>query len=331
MLLPGSRGSLEIRTGALACLAALLFLGCARLDSSIVGHYSGDLALQDWRTIAKMNQPERGEILRIVDAGRSNTLSNHIVVVRSRELPHRHNRHDSTVMLLQGRGTIVIGKESKRVRPGAVLFIPRGTIHHFTNGARKPSVALVVFSPPFDGQDREVVRPPAAPAATPTEREPIVPAPGPDEGGSGTDEGAPVVEQAPATEAGPLPTGPPDAVDAPEVPPESRLPGEPPEEGGVADKPRPSPGAVIESEAAPEPRMEPPDLETDAPEPETGEVEPEAGAPESEEGAVESEAGTPESETGEAGPEGGAMESEEGEVEWEEDAQEPEEDALPET
>ena len=146
-------------------LLVLLLMGCTAKDSTIVGHYPGPMALQDWRTIASANQPQRGEILRIVDAGRSESLSNHIVIVRSRELPHRHNRHDSTVTILEGRGTMVVGKEKRRVRAGSVLFIPRGTVHNYTNESEKSTVALVVFAPPFDGQDREVVRP--SPEAVP--------------------------------------------------------------------------------------------------------------------------------------------------------------------
>lgn len=149
----------RVRGVVAGVLLALVLMGCAAKDATIVGHYPGPMALQDWRTIASTNQPQRGEILRIVDAGRSESLSNHIVIVRSRELPHRHNRHDSTITILEGRGTMVIGKEKRRVNAGSVLFIPRGTVHHYTNESKKPSVALVVFAPPFDGQDREVVRP----------------------------------------------------------------------------------------------------------------------------------------------------------------------------
>lgn len=151
-------GNLNSKCCVLLALA-MLAAGCARMDSTIVGHYPGPLALQDWRTIASANQPQRGEIVRIVDAGRSDSLSNHFVIIRSRELPHRHLRHDSTVVVLEGQGTMTIGKEVKKVRPGAVIFIPRGTVHGFQNDGDRPAVALVVYAPPFDGQDREIVRP----------------------------------------------------------------------------------------------------------------------------------------------------------------------------
>jgi mannose-6-phosphate isomerase-like protein (cupin superfamily) len=257
--LPGSRVRLEIRPGVFLGLAALLFLGCARLDSSMVGHYPGDLALQDWRTIAKLNRPARGEILRIVDAGRSDTLSNHIVVIQSHELPHRHNRHDATVVLLQGRGTIVIGKERRQVRPGAVLFIPRGTIHHFTNTARGPSVALVVFAPPFDGKDREILYRPPAPAGP----EPLAPSAEPEGGVVG--EGVTPPGGTAAKKSIAAPAGPPDAGNAPEAPREPVLPGKPTEGGALPDRPRSSPGAVIGNGAAPGPEAGAPAREAEEP------------------------------------------------------------------
>ncbi|MDP3939599.1 MAG: cupin domain-containing protein [Deltaproteobacteria bacterium] len=152
-----TRHSVLSTAAAAVLVLGLLVLGCATTDSTIVGSYSGTLAFQDWRTIARTNQPRRGEIVRIVDAGRSDALSNHFVIVRSRELPHRHLRHDSTVVILEGEGTMTIGKEKKKVRPGAVIFIPRGRVHSFENDGDNPAVALVVYAPPFDPQDRELV------------------------------------------------------------------------------------------------------------------------------------------------------------------------------
>lgn len=138
---------------------ALLAAGCSHMDSTIVGSFPGPLALQDWRTIARTNEPARGEVARMVNAGGSEAFSNYFVIIRSRELPHRHLRHDATVVILEGHGTMTIGKEEKRVGPGAVIFIPRGTVHHFRNDGDRPTVALVVYAPPYDRGDREIVQP----------------------------------------------------------------------------------------------------------------------------------------------------------------------------
>jgi len=184
----------------------LLALGCRSPDPTILGYYPGELAVQNWRTIAAANLPGRGEILRVVDAGRSGALSNHIVIVQSRELPHRHNKHDATVVLLRGTGTMVVGKERKRIHAGAVMFVPRGTVHYFSNEGKKPAVALAVYAPPFDGKDFEIVRiqeakpapKPAAPAAAPPST--AVPQ------GEGSPQAAP--PGAPALPAAPVPEQP---------------------------------------------------------------------------------------------------------------------------
>ncbi len=206
---PAKGGRAGIRLGRIidvtklgpALVAGLFVLGCRSPDPTILGYYPGELAVQNWRTIAAANRPGRGEILRVVDVGRSNVLSNHIVIVQSRELPHRHNTHDSTVVLLRGTGTMVIGKERKKIHAGAVMFIPRGTVHYFANEGKKPAVALAIYAPPFDGKDREIVRtweetpaskikPSVPPAATP----PAAVAP----------HGAQPAQPAPATPAAPV-------------------------------------------------------------------------------------------------------------------------------
>jgi mannose-6-phosphate isomerase-like protein (cupin superfamily) len=140
-----------------ALVAGVFLAGCGTTDTRIVGQFPGSGALQDWRAIANTNRPQRGEILKIVELGRSEALSNHLAIVQSRELPHRHNRHDATVTILRGNGTMTIGAEERRVRAGAVIFIPRGAVHHYSNEGDDPTVALVVYAPPFDGHDREIV------------------------------------------------------------------------------------------------------------------------------------------------------------------------------
>jgi mannose-6-phosphate isomerase-like protein (cupin superfamily) len=211
-------------TLGLALVAGLCAFGCQSPDPTILGYYPGELTVQNWRTIAAANRPGRGEILRVVDAGHSNALSNHIVIIQSRELPHRHKTHDATVVLLRGTGTMVVGKERKKIHAGAVMFIPRGTVHYFTNEGKEPAVALAIYAPPFDGKDREIVRteeekpaPKSKPSAPPPATRPAAAAP------SGTQPGQP-------------------AATAPAVP----APGQPP-------RPQPSPGAVINDQRPPAP------------------------------------------------------------------------------
>jgi mannose-6-phosphate isomerase-like protein (cupin superfamily) len=91
---------------------------------------------------------------RVVEIGRDAGTSHHVAAVRAAEKPHRHDHHDQLVMIARGHGTMRIGDDSRPVGEGSFLYVPRGTVHAFANTSGEPSVAYVVYSPPFDGADR---------------------------------------------------------------------------------------------------------------------------------------------------------------------------------
>lgn len=95
-----------------------------------------------------------GENQRVVEIGRDAHTSHHVVSIRDRETPHRHDRHDLTVVILEGWGTMKIGEEERRVGQGSIVYVPRGTAHAFRNLSDAPAVAYAVYSPAFDGKDR---------------------------------------------------------------------------------------------------------------------------------------------------------------------------------
>ena len=95
-----------------------------------------------------------GENQRVVEIGRDAHTSHHVVSIRDRETPHRHDRHDLTVVILEGWGTMKIGDEERRVGQGSIVYVPRGTVHAFRNLSDAPAVAYAVYSPAFDGKDR---------------------------------------------------------------------------------------------------------------------------------------------------------------------------------
>jgi quercetin dioxygenase-like cupin family protein len=97
-----------------------------------------------------------GESLRAVEIARDASSSHHVVAIRDGETPHRHERHDLLVHLLEGHGTMQLGDVARRVGQGSVFWVPRGTLHAFRNGSEAPAVAYVVYFPPFDGKDRVV-------------------------------------------------------------------------------------------------------------------------------------------------------------------------------
>ena len=91
--------------------------------------------------------------IRVVTLGKGTETSHHLVQIRDREAPHLHKKHDLTVVMLKGKGYLMLGQKRIDLIRGDILFIPQGSVHYFVNTFSEPSVALAVFSPVFNGKD----------------------------------------------------------------------------------------------------------------------------------------------------------------------------------
>jgi len=100
---------------------------------------------------------ESGKTFQVTELGRDTTSSHHLVWIVDREQPHRHDTHDLVVVMLRGWGTLRMGSETKPLGAGSIVYIPRGTPHAFTNLSGAPAASYAIYSPPFDGKDRQPV------------------------------------------------------------------------------------------------------------------------------------------------------------------------------
>ena len=101
-----------------------------------------------------------GESFKVSEIGRDAYSSHHLVWIRDREVPHRHDRHDLFVVILRGHGGMTLGDSERVLGEGSILYVPRGTVHTFRNASAEPAVAYAVYVPAFDGVDRVTVRAP---------------------------------------------------------------------------------------------------------------------------------------------------------------------------
>jgi mannose-6-phosphate isomerase-like protein (cupin superfamily) len=97
-----------------------------------------------------------GEDLRVEELARDAATSHHVVAIRDRETPHRHDRHDLLVVVIEGHGFMRLGDAERPVGEGSILYVPRGTLHAFRNAGAAPAVAYAVYLPAFDGRDRVI-------------------------------------------------------------------------------------------------------------------------------------------------------------------------------
>ncbi len=138
---------------ALAGIAALaLVTGCtaSAANPRLSLRYEKGWDATDVATLVGRAAP--GDV-GVVNLGSTAWVSHHIVVVRTEETPHYHRFHDLTVAVLRGEGILNVEQRKISLKAGDVVHINRGTPHFFRNTGSEPSVAFVVFSPPFDGRD----------------------------------------------------------------------------------------------------------------------------------------------------------------------------------
>jgi mannose-6-phosphate isomerase-like protein (cupin superfamily) len=93
------------------------------------------------------------ENIKITTLGQGQSVSHHLVQIRDREKPHVHKIHDGTVVMVKGGGYLMMENRRLDMSAGDIVYIPRGAVHYFVNTTSEPTVAFVVFSPPFDGKD----------------------------------------------------------------------------------------------------------------------------------------------------------------------------------
>jgi mannose-6-phosphate isomerase-like protein (cupin superfamily) len=61
--------------------------------------------------------------------------------------PHVQRYDDEALFVIAGRYTVLIGETQIELGPGGYAFIPRGTVHAFTNPGSEPARMLMLVSP----------------------------------------------------------------------------------------------------------------------------------------------------------------------------------------
>jgi mannose-6-phosphate isomerase-like protein (cupin superfamily) len=138
--------------GALACSA-----GARPVESPAVfdALLNGERVRIELSALPQRAQLAPGEAFTVNELGRDAHTSHHVVAIRDRETPHRHDRHDLWVMMLRGHGSWRVGDTVHPVGEGSILYVPRGTLHAFANESEEIAIAYAVYTPAFDGKDRK--------------------------------------------------------------------------------------------------------------------------------------------------------------------------------
>ena len=144
---------------SLGLFALSVFFACAP-GRRISLQYGTEFKQAEIEKVLAENPLGASENIKITTLGQGQSVSHHLVQVRDREKPHVHKIHDGTVVMVKGHGYLMIENHRIDLSVGDIVYIPRGAVHYFVNTASEPTVAFVVFSPPFDGKDTVPVEKP---------------------------------------------------------------------------------------------------------------------------------------------------------------------------
>lgn len=83
--------------------------------------------------------------------------STFVIWVKNSVKEHYHQDHTEIVYVMEGTGVMTLGEETREVKPGDYIFIPKGTHHSVKVTSTDPMKVLSVQTPEFDGSDRVFV------------------------------------------------------------------------------------------------------------------------------------------------------------------------------
>ncbi|MFQ5964601.1 MAG: cupin domain-containing protein [Candidatus Scalinduaceae bacterium] len=116
--------------------------------------------VKNTREIAKKNVLAKDENIKVIPIGENKNTSIHLVQVRQdAEIEaHFHKHHDELVYVKKGGGILELDGTRYSIGEGMMVVIPRMTGHKFVNTGGELNVAISIFSPPFDGEDIQILK-----------------------------------------------------------------------------------------------------------------------------------------------------------------------------
>ena len=140
--------------GAMRLTLAIVLVGvaacAARPEPTLVWEGSGAARVESLSRAVDGLPPATGGVRR-GPWGDSENATMQLLETVEAEQPHVHALHDLTVVLLAGRGTVVVEGRRHELRAGDVLHIGRGRVHALEPAGRVIGVAI--FTPRLEAPD----------------------------------------------------------------------------------------------------------------------------------------------------------------------------------
>jgi len=115
---------------------------------------SATLSAQTYQSLDTIKAPSIYENIYLRPLYSDSLVSSFVIFVKKEVKTHKHALHSESIYILEGEGSMLIGKEKKKIKKGDFIFVPKGTIHALAVTSAEPVKVISIQAPYFDGTDR---------------------------------------------------------------------------------------------------------------------------------------------------------------------------------
>jgi mannose-6-phosphate isomerase-like protein (cupin superfamily) len=84
----------------------------------------------------------------------STNQTSFVIWIKTKVKKHKHLNHTELIQVLEGTGSMTLGKETFGIKKGDFIVVPEDTEHAVVVTSREPLKVLSIQTPEFDGTDR---------------------------------------------------------------------------------------------------------------------------------------------------------------------------------
>lgn len=109
---------------------------------------------QTWQNADTVTCPKEAENIYVRQLYSDSLSSSYVIFIKKQVKLHKHISHSEHVVVLSGKGDMVLGDKVFPIKKGDVIFISKNTPHSVVTTSKKPLKVISIQSPKFYGKDR---------------------------------------------------------------------------------------------------------------------------------------------------------------------------------
>ena len=108
--------------------------------------------------LEKLEPSEEYENVHVKKMYSDSLCTSFIIWIKKEVKAHKHEHHSETIYVLEGKGTMVVGKDTFEIKEGDFFNIPMNTAHSLKVTSKEVVKVISVQAPIFDGSDRVFIK-----------------------------------------------------------------------------------------------------------------------------------------------------------------------------